>query len=188
MSPFDVYQDYLALKQHFTTGYDYIKYNGKIRANRDSFERRNDKYTFHKLAKQTDPHGYLLANLIDDPNRWIGEIVSPEGYQRYTEWRKRKDSLSYIFKQELSFIDKSDFVVKDGQHPELVQKYMQGVISIDTFIIICEVTECIKSFNAKIQDTILWPDIRTKCSKYSKFIDYDKDKFKKLIVDYFKKI
>jgi len=112
----------------------------------------------------------------------------PEGYQRYTEWRKRKDSLSYIFKQELSSIDKSDFVVKDGQHPELVQKYMQGVISIDTFIIICEVTECIKSFNAKIQDTILWPDIRTKCSKYSKFIDYDKDKFKKLIVDYFKKI
>lgn len=188
MSPFDVYQDYLALKQHFTGRYDYIKYNGKVRADRDNFERRSDKYTFAKLAKQSDPHGYLLANLIDDPNRWIGEIVSPEGYERYMEWKRRKQSLSYIFKEELNKLSTEDFKVVDGQHPELVQKYMQGEIGLDTLIIVCECTNIVPSWNKKIQDTILWPEIRNKCSNYSKFMDYDKQKFCRLCVDYFRSL
>lgn len=188
MSPFDVYTDYLALKQHFTTGYDYFKYNGKIRANRDSFELRNDKYSFVKLSKQSDPHNYLLANLIEDPQKWIGLIVSPEGYNVYTQWKKRKESLSYIFKQELQTVEKDDFKVHDGQHPMLIQKYMQGEISIETFIILCEVTKVVPTFNKKITDTFIWPEIRNKCSKYSKFIEWDQPKYKKIVVDYFTNI
>jgi hypothetical protein len=188
MSPFDVYQDYLALKQHFTGRYDYIKYNGKIRADRDNFERRNDRFTFAKLSKQPDPHNYLLANLLEDPSMWIGQIVTPEGHQRYLSWKKRTESLTYLFQQELNNITKDDFKVVDGQHPGLVQKYMQGEIGMETFIIVCEVTGAVKHFNQKIEDTIVWPDIRTKCMKYSKFMDYDKEKFSKLAVDYFKEL
>jgi len=188
MSPFDVYQDYLALKQHFAGRYDYFKYNGKIRADRDKFERRNDRFTFAKLARQSDPHGYLLANLIEDHNLWIGQIVTPEGNKRYQDWKKRAESLTYLFTQELNKVTKEDFEVTDGQHPSLVQKYMQGEIGIDTFIIICEVTGAVKHFNQKIEDTILWPEIRTKCSKYSKFISWDKQKFTKIVVDYFKSL
>lgn len=186
MSPFDVYQDYLALKQHFTGRYDYVKYNGKIRADRDNFERRNDRFTFAKLSKQADPHNYLLANLVDDPNRWIGEIVSPEGYQRFMDWKKRRESLSYIFKQELDKVTAADFKVKDGQHPNLIQLYMQGEIGLDTLIIICECTKIVPIWNKKIEDTIMWPEIRKKCSNYSKFMHYDKQKFCKLCVDYFR--
>ena len=39
MTGFEVYKTYLALKQHFTKQeYDYFKYNGKVRANENSFE------------------------------------------------------------------------------------------------------------------------------------------------------
>ena len=39
VSPFECYQDYLALKQHFSRpDYDYVKYNGKVNARLSSFE------------------------------------------------------------------------------------------------------------------------------------------------------
>jgi len=188
MSPFDVYQDYLALKQHFTGRYDYFAYNGKVRVNRDSFERRHDRYSFVKLSKQADPHNYLVANLIEDPEMWIGNIVSPEGYQRYTSWMKRCQSLTYIFKQEIENVSKDDFVVVNGQHPRLIEKYMQGVIGIDTFIALCEITKCVKQWNKKIDDTVVWPMVRNRCMKSRKFFSMDIDKLSKIAVDYFKQI
>ena len=51
MTGFEVYKMYLSLKQHFTKpDYDYYKYNGKVRANEKSFEQRQDRYFFKKLA------------------------------------------------------------------------------------------------------------------------------------------
>lgn len=187
MRPFDVYQDYLALKQHFTGQYDYVNYNGKVRASSDNFERRSDKYSFYKLAKQSDPHGYLISNLYDQPERWIGEIVSPEGYQRYLEWKKRNESRTYIFKQEIENIVKEDFNVVDGQHPELIQKYLRQDIGIDTLIILCEVIGIIPMWNKKIDDTIIWPEIRNRCKKYSRLMQYDKQNFVNIIKQHFKK-
>ena len=46
---FDAYKTYLALKRHFTSDYDYFKYNGKVRAGVESFLKRNDKFFFRKL-------------------------------------------------------------------------------------------------------------------------------------------
>ena len=51
---FDAYKVYLALKQHFTSNYDYFKYNGKVRAGEESFLKRNDRFFFRKLSKKYD--------------------------------------------------------------------------------------------------------------------------------------
>ena len=40
---FKAYKLYLAVKNHFTTSYDYFKYNGKVNAKEDSFLKRRDK-------------------------------------------------------------------------------------------------------------------------------------------------
>ena len=51
---FDAYKTYLAIKQHFTSGYDYFKYNGKVKAKIESFLKRKDKFFFRKLQKRYD--------------------------------------------------------------------------------------------------------------------------------------
>ena len=52
MEPFEVYQKYLALRTHFKSdSYDYFRYHGKLKGNRDKFETRKDKYHFYKLSK-----------------------------------------------------------------------------------------------------------------------------------------
>ena len=45
---FEVYICYLAMKRHFTSSYDYFKYNGKVNARVDAFENRKDKFFFFK--------------------------------------------------------------------------------------------------------------------------------------------
>ena len=39
---FDVFKTYLAVKNHFTTDYDYNKYGGRVTAKLESFTKRPD--------------------------------------------------------------------------------------------------------------------------------------------------
>lgn len=62
---FDVFKTYLAVKNHFTTDYDYNKYGGRVTAKLESFTKRPDRYFFHKLSKrynQRDILDYFVAN------------------------------------------------------------------------------------------------------------------------------
>ena len=106
MMPFDAYKQYLSLKNHFTKDkYDYHKYCGKSRATVQSFYKRKDRFWFEKLARGKDDKevvDFFVSNFITctDPSKlWIGEMIR-EGEDRYTAWKKRNQSLSYIFKEE----------------------------------------------------------------------------------------
>ena len=110
MMPFDAYKQYLSLKNHFTKDkYDYHKYCGKSRATVQSFYKRKDRFWFEKLARGKDDKEvieFFISNFITctDPSKlWIGEMIL-EGEGRYTAWKKRNQSLSYIFKEEVESI------------------------------------------------------------------------------------
>ena len=66
MTPFESYKTFLAVKSHFTTSYDYIKYNGKVNATQSSFEVRKDKYQYYKLSKQKE--NALDLDTLNDAN------------------------------------------------------------------------------------------------------------------------
>ena len=72
---YQMYVYYLAIKRHFTSNYDFHKYNGKINASVTSFETRKDKFFFYKLSKKTDAKNFILANLVENPNIWIGDMI-----------------------------------------------------------------------------------------------------------------
>lgn len=186
MTPFEAYKLYMAVKMHFTQpSYDYFKYNGKTNVNQESFNRRKDKYQFQKLSRHKDARHYLVANFISsDGSKWVGDLLSDESRQHYTDWLKRTESLTYNFNQELSSIEDdfmSYFACKDGQHPKLLVLYKQGKISIETLTILNEMLSFFPIWDKKITDTIIWPSIRDKCVKYQPFLKYDKNKIKSLV-------
>ena len=98
MTGFEVYRTYLALKNHFTKkNYDFVKYNGKVRANEKSFEQRLDRYFFKKLAVKYNDNEiieYFIANFIEDPKGYIKSF----SVDNYTKWKHKKESLRYKFK------------------------------------------------------------------------------------------
>lgn len=186
---FNAYVKYLAMKRHFTNdSYDYFKYNGKIKASMDSFRTRNDSYFFMKLAKRDDYENIILANMIVKPDVWIRNILDDEGEKRYTDWKKRIDSLGYIFNNEINnMMDgyKDNFIVRDGQHPYIMTMMLQRKISLETFTILTNIANIFPYWDKNIVDKIVSRDIMKKSRKYKPFLDIDWNRYKTYVKDRF---
>lgn len=181
---------YLALKRHFTSSYDYVKYNGKVSASPASLTKRRDQYQFHKLAKQPDAFGLAVANLFEDPSKWVGDLFDDESQRVYTAMKKRRETLSYTFRDQLSSIEdlKKSFKVKDGQHPLLLKAYLRGKIGPETLIILDDLGHFFDYWDSEIDETYQWPEVKFKLNKLRVFFTYDQAKyrqiFKDLLADY----
>lgn len=186
---FELYIYYLALKRHFTTDYNFFKYNGKVNASQQAFENRKDKFQFYKLSKRKDAKEFILANMIFDPTLWIGDLLDNEKAEEvHSEWVRRQQSLSYVFKNDLSELNddfNSNLLVKDGQHPRLLQLYNMRRINIETLIIIDDLVKNFSYWEKKIADPIIFPSINRFVGKVRPFIQYDKPKMKTILLDKF---
>ena len=192
VTPFETYQTYLSMKSHFTNRkYDFFKYGGKSRATMTSFNKRKDKYWFEKTSrKYSDKEilNFLLANFVntDNPqNLWIGEIIN-SGERNYAEWMRRKQSLTYLFKEQLNelLLDKNLNEVFDCSkgHPPLLKKYLGGEISLETLTILEKVFSFVKNFDKKLSDPV-WESVSLKIKKYIPFININMLKYKKILRD-----
>lgn len=188
MTPFDVYKSYLAFKNHFCKeSYDYFKYCGRSRASLDSFHKRKDRYFFERMSRQKSDEeikAYFVANFVEcsDPQSlWIGEIIRT-GEDTYTNWLRKSQSLFYLFKTEAEvFINKDSFVelfeIKNNQHPEILKKYFQKAISLETMVILDMILGYVKKFDKKLTDPV-WETVSLRIRKYNPFINIDVVKYK----------
>ena len=190
VDPYEVYIKYLALKSHFSDlNYDYFKYNGKVKAWRSTFDTRKDKYFFYKLSKKKDPIEYLVANFIGSNDFYIGNIRADESDQIYMDYKKRKESLSYIFKSDLSKMKENfndNIVVPNNEHPYLLRLYMRGDISLETLTLINKCVNIFDYWDKELKDDIMWPDIKLKAVKYDPFMSVNINKYREIILSNFK--
>lgn len=190
MSAFDCFQEYLALKNHFTKpSYDYHKYGGKTGVKVATFEKRRDRVFFQKLAKHPDYKQFLLANLVKDEKAWIKDLAySEEAEQTYLAWLKRQQSLTYSFKTELGMLEPNfdqNFLCVDHEHPILLKQYLAGTISLETLCILLKLTGAKKHWDQKMEYDVIWDAIKVTVEKYTPFLKYDQEKMKQIVVDYF---
>lgn len=191
MEAFQAYKTYVAIKNHFTSKtYDFFKYNGRTKASRSTFEKRNDKYFFSKLAKRKDVVDYLVANfLYTDSTTWVGDFVNSEQADKnYLRMLKIRESISYIFSQDLDKLETDfddNFQVEEGQHPPILKLYLQDEINLETLIILDDLVSFMRKWNRRITDPIIWPQVYSKCKKYRPFFHYDKDRMRKIVLDKF---
>jgi hypothetical protein len=188
-SPYQAYQLYVAIKNHFHTNYDFFKYNGKVKTHLSSFETRRDKYFFNKLQKHNDPLGLLVSHFVDNPSAWIGDIVNPEFNQSaYLKWKKRQDSIAYTYKENLAQLPEDIDVCLtsySGQHPTLLTKYIGNNIYPETVVLLNLQFNFFPYWNETIGDPVVWPAIHQKLVKYKPFIQFNKQTINKITVDYF---
>lgn len=183
-TPFETYQCYLAMKMHFTKdAYNYFKYNGKVNSSQISFENRKDRNMFYSLSKKKDVDKYILANMLDNPKIWIGDLLSEKADQRYNDYLRVEESLTYQYKNDLKLLNEdfdSNFVVKNGQRPHLLKLYNTNKISIQTITILSKIVDFIPYWNKRLGDNIVWPESKLKIEKYQPFIQIDEKKFKEI--------
>lgn len=185
---FNAYIEYLALKRHFTSSYDYHKYNGKVNASYDSFVARRDAYSFQRLGKQKDYSNVILANIVKNPKVWVGALLEDGARQVYLEWKKIQGAITNHIEESLSELDddfKSNFYVDRGQYPHLVDLYLQKKISLETFAIIVKLTNSETYWKENVNDRVIFPDIMKTVNDYYPFINYSPEKVKKVLKSHF---
>lgn len=188
--PFDAYREYLALKNHFTKdSYDYHKYCGKSRATVQSFYKRKDRFWFEKFARnKTDKEvvDFFVANFVSSSNPeslWIGEIMK-EGEDRYQQWQKKVQSLSYIFKEETQQLFEEHkfeeiFNCSRG-HPPVLKKFLSGKISLETMVIYDRIFLYGNTFDKKLKDPV-WETVSRKIKKYNPFLNINVQRYKSIL-------
>ena len=192
VTPFETYQHYLSLKNHFTNPkYDFFKYGAKTRASVTSFNKRKDKDWFEKTSrKYSDKEvvDFLVSNFTatDNPqNLWIGEIIN-SGERNYSEWMRRQQSLTYLFKEQSSELLSENeletlFNCTKG-HPLILKKYLSGSVSLETLTIFDKIFRFSENFNKKLTDPV-WETVSLKLKKYSPFLNIDMFHYKKILRD-----
>ena len=189
---FNAYKLYLAVKNHFTTSYDFFKYNGKVNAKEESFLKRKDKFFFAKLQRKYNNdqlRDLFVSNFADGEDFWIGNVLTQKAEAVYNEWKARQIKLSYIFEQDLKFLKdyysernldfNSLFVMEDG-HPILLQCVLRNDIFVETMIIIDKTLNYSKKWN-KVLDDPVWTEFKKRMDKYSPFINFDNEKGKNIL-------
>jgi hypothetical protein len=180
---------YTGLKLHFTSSYDFFKYNGKVRVTVDAFDNRKDKYYFHRIARKYNKEeftDFLVANFLDNPGVWIGKLLDEEANERYVQYQKNMQSLSYIFEEDCrhlfdSLDNPNDILKTNGEHPVLLKKAFRGEVSIQTVYILNQILNFVPVWKQKIVDTIVWSNYENKLNKYSGFIRIDLMKYKLIL-------
>jgi hypothetical protein len=190
VTPFETYQHYLSLKNHFTNPkYDFFKYGAKTRASLTSFNKRKDKYWFEKTSRKYSDEevvDFLVSNFsaAENPQSlWIGEIIN-SGERTYAEWMKRRQSSTYLFKEQsndlLSENELQDLLECSRGHPKILKAYLVGKISLENFVIWDKIFNFSKDFDKKLSDPV-WETVSLKLKKYGPFINIDVFKYKKIL-------
>ena len=179
MDEFSVYRFYLALKLHFTTDqYDVIKQKGKIRATKQAFYKRKDLGTLKRIAKNYNDEevvNFLVANFVSG-DRW-GGIFDEQTNETYTTWKKRIESLTYNYTNDLNTLvmdfeqQKLNFDTlfnsNSDSHPYIIRHYLGKRISIETMVILDIIFNFTEKFDVDLKNDVIWPDLSRLIKKIS---------------------
>ena len=186
MDAADVFLTYCAIKAHFSRdNYDYHKFGGKTKTKRDSFYKRKDRFFFARLSRKykskEEIESYLVSNYVACKGGWVGKFDD----EVYKEWKRKTQSLSYNFVSELTpYAERFEELFEWGDtHPLLLREYLGKRLSMETMIILDELTHFQKKWN---DDDMIWKDVKKLMNKYKKFLTIDKNKCKVKLINLIK--
>lgn len=183
---------YKALKLHFSTEYDFIKYHGKVKYSISQYQNNKHKYSFEKISKKfsnEELQNFFIANFLQNDKFWILDFATQESIDVFKEFNKKRQSLSYVFESDLINIfneENHKLLFKCNEKydlPLLLKKLLRGEVSLETLIIMDRYMKFITKWNSNIAENYLWPDIKIKLLKYKPFLKYDSVKFKKTLIN-----
>ena len=187
---YDAYTLYLGIKLHFhSKDYDFIKYNGKVKSDINSFLKRKDKYHFGKLFKthKQELQDFYIANL-SLKDLWAGDLLDNECVKVYKDWKNSNQKLTYLFETEVADLLRKRSInkvleVKNGQHPILLKEFLGKKISLETMCILDEIIGYTNDWERLISENLVYPDIQNKINKYKSFVSVDIKKYKEVLIE-----
>lgn len=188
MQPIDAYRRYTALRAHFDplTPYDVFKHGVRTRASTKAYVSRHDRHVFERIARHKDVGGLILSHIVAGKLTYPGDLVSMDSEAIYRDWKRRRNSLTYVFQEDLSKLKDTweENLVPYGAYPFVIHAALAGIISIETFVILDRLQHVSQ---LEVADDFLWPKLRYLSRQYRPFMQLDLPKmrnvFEKKVVD-----
>lgn len=187
-SGYGAYQLFMALRTHFQNAkYDFFTMNGKLRGNKESYNRRNDRLFFEKLAKTYDPEtlrDFYVANLLEDKH-YVTELLDDSAISNLVKYQGRRQALTYNVSNDVDMVLSNGaceaFKTHEDQYPGVLVLYLQRKICIESLVIMNDFIQFADKFNKYYEDDVIWPKVSLKMKKYRPFLRYDRDKMKLIL-------
>lgn len=193
MDGFKAYRYYLAIKLHFTTDkFNVFENRGNVRGTRESFNARNDRYIFEKLANKYDNDRDIIQFFVSNFAYGAGAAIyaGKESEDNHFEWQRRKQSISKVFIDDLASLIthvemnklpyNSIFEFNNGEYPVLLSMFVGGKVSIETLRIIDDMHPIIDNWKDMPTVKYIWEDELRRVTKLTGFVKYDKIKLSKI--------
>jgi len=189
LNGYDLYCTYQAIKLHFTSeNYNFFHYDGKTKVSVEAFQKRRDKFLFHRLARKyrdEEMVPFLVSNFVYSDGNWTKSLLEEEAEETYRNWKRTTDSMSKVYQEDLQKIATKEtfndlFKVENGQFPKLLVAFLQKDVTIETMVILNNIFDFIRIWDKKISDDIIYPKVSRKIRKYGSFLAVNVDKYKTL--------
>jgi len=188
------YRIYNGLKLHFCKDRYNVFVNGFPKIGPDVFDRRNDAKCYALITTklpEDEVFYYFLANVLDGNYNCLHNF-SGEGNTIYKDYKRKIESVSYNFYDELTTIsyeiDSVEDLYKsiDNEPPLIVQYLLGGLISLETFCLIQ--MHCYDIINIPYSD-YLWNFKKEYIKKYLFFFSHKYIKYNpEVIINNYNKI
>jgi len=167
------YLKYLALQRHFTSGYDYHKFGGKVKASTDAYQKRNDMFSFEKLTKVInveDIEDFYVAHFVNEPKCWIKNMNK----STFEEWKNKLRRMPQLFKEDMEHIKEVGpskmLAVRHDSIPLIHDKVMKDEINLESVVLLDSIYPFVQKHENVVELPFVWPDYIRKVNKYKPFI------------------
>jgi hypothetical protein len=189
---------YLAVKLHFMSDkYDITKHRGRVITSKTKFSDNNREHLFNKFADKFDNKQqmaqYLIANFAY--GAWGNtDIVygTSEADENFKEWNRRKQSITQVFKQDISKIRLHfernnmkflpDLDSKFPRIPDLFQLYLGKHITLETLIILDNHHPFLDNWKVNLGG--LFTDEIRRVIKARPFVKFDRNKTETIYMEF----
>jgi len=183
----------MAIKLHFTSAkYDVFQSRGHVKGTRDTFNSRNDRYIFEKLAQKYPNDKDIIQFYVS--NFAYGQETAlygnGEADELFSEWKRRKQSISRVFVDDLTnvmnfaevhkFNAEGIFKNVNGDLPVLLNLYLSGKVTVETLRIIDDHYPFIDAWEDDSTIRIVLGDGLLRIKKLKGFVKYDSEKISKI--------
>lgn len=177
------YSTYTTLRLHFTTDNFDIRNGIKPKKPKNGVKTKMVQ-ALQKLLRKAptieDFVGFLISNFLHG-DMW-GGLYSPEADEIFVDWKRKQESLTYMYTQELSTLamyatDVEQLWQCDGGHPLILRAYCGKICSLETLVILNKLYRFIEKLDAQLDKDPVWSMTSSIVQKYSPFIKINKEKF-----------
>jgi hypothetical protein len=132
----------------------------------------------------------MVATFLKKPEAFIYDLLEPSADERYVDWRRRIESLTYCFKRDcdeiFTWVESNDmsfgdlFVSTNNRAPIIVKMATERRIALETVVVFDKLLAFMKRAAGKVSGED-WVHMYRTITKYAHFVECDVPKMRALV-------